>query len=79
MLRIILVGKKKLKSISEGQGIEMHILDEPPVKIINSPGGQKISWDYIDWKKHDSLIKVGFKELSLKKFYFLSADWCGNP
>lgn len=52
----------------------MHILDEPPVKIINSPGGQKISWDYIDWKKHDSLIKVGFKELSLKKFYFLSAD-----
>lgn len=48
--------KEQIQSILEGL-IEMHILDDPPIKMIDSPEGQKISVEYADWKKDDSLIK----------------------
>lgn len=52
-----MIWKEQRLTVMEGQGIEMHILHNPPIKIVDTPQGQKANHQYVDWKKDDSLIK----------------------
>lgn len=72
--------EQQILSIMEGQRIKSHIL-----KDLSSRGSEEseTSEIYLLWKKDDSLIRSGLKELLPKKFYIWWAALplpmkCGN-
>lgn len=63
--------KRQIQSIMQGQRIEIHILDEPPIKIINSVEGQKISYECTGRKNDDSAIKSSVPGTLFEEALFL--------
>lgn len=60
-----------MQSITKGQGIEIHILDDTPTKIINNHEGHKISCEYTDWKRDDNLTKFWIRVTLSEEVLFL--------